>query len=99
MEQPPEMNLEEYKKYFFSSKYYKSLSKFSRFMDLIGVRQWKFTDDNLEGDWVYRWRLNPYNPLTYIVLLSTIIIMASETVWKALTIDLIDLIKSMFEWN
>lgn len=63
---------EEYRKYFFQSKYYKSLGLFRYILTWIGVSQYKFIKEPF--GWRERQRINPYNPLSYLVILVLLII-------------------------
>lgn len=60
-----EMNLKEYEKHFFSS-----LSKQKKILTKIKIIQWKFIKHPF--GWNYRTRINPYNPLTYLFLITAI---------------------------
>lgn len=99
MNTPTKMNLEEYKKYFFNSNYYKSLSKFLRFLDLIRVRVWKFEDKNDSSIWTYQRRLNPYNPLTYVAIFVMIVSIGLTSIVNFFKRDIPDVLSNIFKYN
>lgn len=67
-----DMNEAEYKEYYFKSKYWLSLSKLFHLGKFLHIFQFQFSKEPL--GWRVRRRLNPYNPLTYIALLVTLVV-------------------------
>lgn len=62
-----DMNHEEYRDYFFKSRYYNSISRWVKIMTSMKVVQWRFKKHPL-GSWDNPRRLNPYHPISYLCL-------------------------------
>ena len=78
-----EMTYQEFKEYFYESKYYKSRqNKFVRTLSKLRVVVWKF--EWKRGNWKYFRRFNPYNPLSYPTIILMYVAVVFYSMWQGL---------------
>lgn len=68
---PKDMNEAEYREHFFKSKNWLGRSKSYHIAKFLYIFQFKFIKEPL--GWRVKRRFNPYNPLSYIIILLTML--------------------------
>ena len=96
MKPEKEMTHDEFKEYFFESKYFKSLRATTRVATKLMVIVWRFVRNEPYSVWKYQWRFNPFNPLTYLVIVGIIIVGIMLSVFQFFK-DVTD--ESFFKWK
>lgn len=98
VKQEKDMNLQEYKNYFFQSQYYKSLGSITHLLTMLYVIQWQFVQHPLNG-WRYKRRINPYNPLSYLyVIISLMVNLVYHLFATGIPLVVREIIRG-FKWN
>jgi hypothetical protein len=93
---PKDMNEDEYREYYFKSKYWMSKHLAFRVLKALYVFQFKFVKQPL--DWQVKRRLNPYHPLTYPIVLFTVVGVMLYGIFDTFRLILPE-IKSLFRYE